>query len=188
MDRNQLQDETSSTVLLRRPCCARRPNRTVLKGEVSFYNVNKCERSERNTGVHLIVFCCQSLFFDGFLHFDRLTFIDCQACAVFFFQFTFFCEIIKVFFCSDQLLQLSGKLKKHLQKFLGISLQIRLFEPRGVSTLKGVLHHFKSRRCLNRVAGSVIASVSFLVVLVLILLTLSLTLPYSAADGVKRLA
>ena len=53
------------------------------------------------------------------LHFDRLTFVDCQVLLVlFFFDSLFFFE---KYFQGSQLLQLSGKLKKHLQKFLGLS-------------------------------------------------------------------
>ena len=59
------------------------------------------------------------------LHFDRLTFVDCQVLLVLFFFFdSLFLTNNSRFLFSNQLLQLSGKLKKHLQKFLGISLQI----------------------------------------------------------------
>ena len=55
------------------------------------------------------------------LHFDRLTFVDCQVLLVlFFFDSLFFEKYFQGSF-SVQLLQLSGKLKKHLQKFLGLS-------------------------------------------------------------------
>ena len=43
-----------------------KPNRFEKAKCLVFHNVNKCERSERNTGVHLTCVLLLELVFDGF--------------------------------------------------------------------------------------------------------------------------